>query len=203
MAKNKEIKAKEFTQTKIRLCDEEHYFKRCSNKTLREFDERIEQKFKEAEPITKESTALNDKKDRLDSKIDSMKRRIDLMERKEDLSDEEIDKVMEYHDKLDEYYEELEEHLEKIRLFNEEHEGFGNEITDDINRIMAEKVEAVVDGITADEFLEKADAIDIHIADNISKYYEMCMIGERASKIQQEIRDDCEEFRKRQKEARA
>ena len=87
-----------------------------------------------------------------------------------------------------------------IKKFNEETEGLGKQLAEDVNRIIAEKMEAVLEGITADFFLENADAIDWHIAENISKYYEMCMIGERASKIKQEIKDDCAEFRKRQKE---
>jgi len=65
---------------------------------------------------------------------------------------------------------------------------------------MARKMEAILDGITAKEFLEKADAIDNRIAANISKYYEMCMVGERESKIQNEIREDIASFRERQKQ---
>ena len=157
---------------------------------------------KEIKPLTDESTELNEKTDRLNSKIDSLKGRISLMERKDDLSDDEIAKTLEYHDKLDALYEELDEHLKVIKEFNEKTDGLGDELNKDINRIIAEKVEAIVEGITADEFLKKHDNIDMHIADNISKYYEMCMIGEKASKIKQEIRDDCDEFRKRQKENR-
>lgn len=192
----------DFTQVPIPLCGDEYYFKRCSNETLKSFDEKIEQRIKEIKPLTDESTELNEKTDRLNSKIDSLKGRISLMERKDDLSDDEIAKTLEYHDKLDALYEELDEHLKVIKEFNDKTDGLGDELNKDINRIIAEKVEAIVDGITADEFLKKHDNIDMHIADNISKYYEMCMIGEKASKIKQEIRDDCDEFRKRQKENR-
>ena len=188
-----------FTQTKIPLCGSEYEFRRCSNNALTEYDKKIQEKIKEIEPETDESNKLNNKTERLNSKIKSMESKINLLERKEDLSDKEIDKAMSYHDQLDELHEELEKHLENIKKFNEETQGIGEKLTEDINRITAEKMEAVLEGMTADFFLENADRIDWHIADNISKYYEMCMIGERPSKIKQEIKDDCDEFRKRQK----
>lgn len=192
---------REFTQTKIPICGSEFEFKRCSNQTLREFDEKIRKCFKEIEPQTDESNRLNDKTERLNNQIESIQGRIRLMESKEELSDDEIDKTLEYHDKLDSLLEEMEKHRKDIKKFNEETEGLEKKLEDDINRLIAEKMSAVLDGMTVDFFLENYDSIDLHIAENISKYYEMCMIGERASKIRQEIKDDCAEFRKRRKES--
>lgn len=192
--------SKEFTQTKIALCGSEYEFKRCPNNTLREYDEKIEKRIEEIKPETTESNRLNDKTERLNNQIKSMTSRINLIESKEELSDEEIDKAMGYHDDLDKLYKQLEQHQKDIQKFNEETEGLGKSLAEDVNRIIAEKMEAVLDGMTADFFSDNADAIDWHIAENISKYYEMCMIGERESKIKQEIKDDCAEFRKRQKE---
>lgn len=190
--------AKEFTHTAIGLCGEEYYFKRCSNETLKKFDEEMEAKIKEIEPLTKESELLNKTGEKLEKQIESKERRIRLLEEKGD--EEDIDTILKLQDDLDKLLEKQEKHLDEVRKFNEENENVTSELDSDLNEILARKVEAVLDGITAKEFIEKADAIDFRIAANIPKYYEMCMVGERESKIQNEIREDVASFRESRKQ---
>lgn len=189
--------AKEFTQTTINLCGEEYYFKRCSNGTLKAFDEEMEAKIKEIEPLTNKSDEINKKGEKIDRQIESTERRIRLMED----NDEDYKEILKLQDKLDKLLEEQEKHLDEVKAFNEENENITSELDKDLNDILARKVEAVLDGITAKEFLENADAIDFRIAANIPKYYEMCMVGERDSKIQNEIREDVATFRENRKQS--
>ena len=188
--------AREFTHTAINICGGEYYFKRCSNETLKSFDEEMEAKIKEIEPLTNKSDLLNKKGEKLEKQIESTERRIRLMED----NDEDYKAILKLQDKLDKLLEEQEAHLDAVKEFNEENENVGTKLDNDLNEILAKKVEAVLDGITAKEFLEKSDAVDQRIAANIPKYYEMCMVGERESKIQQEIREDVSAFRERQKQ---
>ena len=190
--------AKEFTQTSISICDGEYFFKRCPNETLKKFDEEMEANIKEIEPLTDDSELLNREGEKIDKQIESKERRIRLLEEKG--NEEDIDKILDLQDDLDKLLEKQEKHLANVREFNKENENVTKSLDDDLNDIMARKVEAVLDGITAKEFLEKADAIDYRIAANISKYYEMCMVGERESKIQNEIKEDVSAFRERQKQ---
>ncbi|MBQ9159793.1 MAG: hypothetical protein IJ122_00530 [Methanobrevibacter sp.] len=188
--------AREFTQTTINFCGKEYFFKRCSNETLKGFDEELEAKVKEIQPLTDESDLINKKGERLEKQIESTERRIRLMEE----NDDDYKAILKLQDKLDKLLEEQDKHLEDVKEFNKEHEGLTDKLDKEMNEILAKKVEAMVDGITAKEFIENADAIDYRIAANISKYYEMCMVGERESKIQNEIREDISTFRERQKQ---
>ena len=190
--------AKEFTQTKIPICGSEYFFKRCSNETLTSFDKEMESKIKETEPVTKESDLLNKEHEKIERQIESKERRIRLLEEKGD--NEDIDTILKLQDELDSLVDKQDKSLNKIRKFNKENEELSSKLEDELNQILARKVEAVLDGITAKEFLEKADPIDFRIAANIPKYYEMCMVGERESKIQNEIREDVSDFRERQKQ---
>ena len=190
--------AKEFTHTSIGICGGEYYFNRCSNKTLKQFDEEMEKKIKEIEPLTKQSDLLNSKRDKIDKQIESKERRINLLEERG--NEEDIDTILKLQDDLDKLLDDKDKVLKEIEKFNEDNENAGEKLDQELNEILAKKVEALLDGITAKEFLEEADAIDFRIATNISKYYEMCMIGERESKIQNEIREDVQEFRQRQKD---
>ena len=188
--------AREFTQTTIQLCNKEYFFKRCSNETLKAFDEEVEAKIKEIQPLTDESDLINKKGEKLDKQIESTERRIRLMEE----NDDDYKAILKLQDKLDKLLDEQEKHLDDVKKFNKEHEGLTEKLDDEMNEILARKVEAMVDGLTAKDFLKNADAIDFRIAANISKYYEMCMVGERESKIQHEIREDISSFRERQKQ---
>lgn len=188
--------AREFTQTTINFCGKECFFKRCSNETLKSFDEEMEAKIKEIQPLTDESELINKKGERLEKQIESTERRIRLMEE----NDDDYKAILKLQDKLDKLLDDQDKYLEEVKQFNKEHEGLSDKLESDMNDVLARKVESIVDGITAKEFLEKADAIDYRIAANISKYYEMCMVGERESKIQQEIREDISAFRERQKQ---
>jgi len=188
--------AKEFTQTSIAICDGEYFFKRCPNEVLKSFDEEMEAKIKEIEPLTDESELLNREGEKINRQIESTERRIRLMEE----NDEDYKEILKLQDQLDKLLEKQEKHLENVKQFNKENEDITSKLDSELNEIMARKIEAVLEGITAKEFLEKADAIDNRIAANISKYYEMCMVGERESKIQNEIREDVSAFRERQKQ---
>lgn len=190
--------AREFTQTSIAICGGEYFFKRCPNEVLKSFDEEMEAKIKEIEPLTDESDLINREGEKIDRQIESKERRIRLLEDKGD--EEDIDTILKLQDELDKLLEKQEKHLDKVKQFNKENEDLTSKLDSELNEIMARKMEAILDGITAKEFLEKADAIDNRIAANISKYYEMCMVGERESKIQNEIREDIASFRERQKQ---
>ena len=189
--------AKEFTQTSIAICDGEYFFKRCPNEVLKSFDEEMEAKIKEIEPLTNKSDEINKKGEKLERQIESTERRIRLMED----NDEDYKAILKLQDKLDKLLDEQEKHLDEVKKLNEENKNVTSELDSELNDILARKVEAVLDGITAKEFLEKADAIDFRIAANIPKYYEMCMVGERDSKIQQEIREDVATFRENRKQS--
>ena len=107
--------AKEFTHTAIGLCGEEYYFKRCSNETLKKFDEEMEAKIKEIEPLTRESELLNKNGEKIEKQIESKERRIRLLEEKGD--EEDIDTILKLQDDLDKLLEKQEKHLEEVRKF--------------------------------------------------------------------------------------
>lgn len=188
--------AKEFTHVAIPLCGDEYFFKRCSNETLKSFDEQMEQKIKETEPLTREADLINKKGEKLEKQIESTERRIRLMED----NDDDYRAILKLQDKLDKLLEEQDKHLEEVRAFNDEHENASEELGKELDLILATKMETLLDGMTAEHFLKYADPIDQRIGANISKYYEMCMVGERESKILNEIREDVAIFRERQKQ---
>jgi chromosome segregation ATPase len=184
--------AKEFTTTPIRLMGEEFYFKRCPTDTLKVFDEKIQEKIDSSEKIRLEGEALTEESERLQKKIDNIDKKVELIERKEEPTDKELDRVFKYIDEQDKLLDELKAVKKQIEEYNNEYRDYFKQFNDEINEIIADKLEALLDKFDKEFFLKNYDVVDMRIATNISKYYEMCMLGERASKVQETIRKDAE-----------
>lgn len=195
-------KIKEFTSTPIRVMGEEHYFKRCPTETLKSYDEKIQKKLEDSEEIRKMGSDLEEELEMNENRIKNLNRKVDLIEKKDDPSDNELDESMKILDKIDNLYDEQKEIKKRIEEYNDEYRDYFEKFTDDVNKLIAEKGEALLEGFNKEEFLENYDIVDMRIMTNISKYYEMCMLGERASKVQEAIRQDAERISGREEEFR-
>lgn len=184
--------AKEFTTTPINLMGEEFYFKRCPTETLRVYDEKIQEKIDSSEKIRMEGQTLTEQVEKLEKKIDNIDKKVELIEKKEEPSDKELDKVLKLIDDQDSLIDELEDVRKQINEYNEKNTDYFKNFNNEINGLIADKLEALLDKFDKEKFLKNYDVVDMRIATNISKYYEMCMLGERASKVQEAIRKDAE-----------
>lgn len=194
--------AKKFTETPIPMIGKELYFDRCPMNTLRKYDEQIQEKIKELDPLTNASDALQEEESSLLRRIEGLQRKVDLIEMKDDPSDKDIDNAMKAIDKQEGLYDELKEIRKQITEHDETNEEDYRRIQDEMNQIIAEKVEAMLKDITAEEFLENYDAVDMKVATYLSRYYEMCILGERESKIRKAIQEDIAEQNERIKSFR-
>lgn len=184
--------AKEFTTTPITLMGKQFYFKRCPTETLRVYDEKIQDKIDSSEKLRMEGQTLTENEEKLEKKIDNIDKKVELIEKKEEPSDKELDRVFKFLDEQDSLIDELEEVRKQIKEYNEKNTDYFKQFNDEVNMLIADKLEALLDKFDKDYFLKNYDVVDMRIATNISKYYEMCMLGERASKVQEAIRKDAE-----------
>ena len=193
MAKNN----KKFTETPIPLLGGKHYFNRCPVETLTIFDKKIENLMKSFEPLEKESNKLVEEVEFIQNKINTLNKKIELIDKKEDPTDDELNFSIEALDKQDKLYDELKKARQAVEDFDDENRDVAENFKEQADRIVAEKVEAMFSDISADDFLQQYDAIDMRIAQNISTYYEMCMLGEREAVIQKQILEDSNASRAR------
>lgn len=184
--------ARKFTETPIPLCGKELYFKRCPMGDLKKYDEQLQAKLKEMKPIQDELELMEDNEETLVKKINNFERKIDIIDMKDEPSDKELDLALRYLDKQEECLDELKSLRKQIVEHDEAHEEDYLKIQEETTKIMAKKVEAMLDGITAEEFLNEYDPIDIRVAGNLANYYQMCMLGEKEAKIRRQIQLDIE-----------
>lgn len=183
---------RKFTETPIPLCGKELYFRRCRMEDLKRFDEQLQAKLKEMKPIQDELEQMEDNEETLVKKINNLEKKIDIINMKEEPSDKELDLALKYLDQQEVLLDELKDLRKQIAEHDEAHDEVYLKINEDTTKIMANKVEAMLDGITAEEFIKEYDPIDIRIAGNLTNYYQMCMLGEREVKIRKQIQEDIE-----------
>lgn len=193
---------KEFTDITIELCEKKLHFKRVTNETLTKFSEKAEKEYEEnVKKFVDDVELLDDKRQSLEKKIALKTKQVEIIEGKDDASDEELDKAFEILDEIGKLEDELE--TVKVGLVDLGKDNPTKEYSKKVDELLAEKVETLLDGITAKEFLTNSDPVDTIKARNLEKYYQLCIVGERESKIKQEIKDDVADFLQSQKELRS
>lgn len=184
---------KEFTDVTIKICQKECNFNRVTNETLTAFAERAEEEYNNTvKAFIDEVEQLEDEMTTIEKKIRLKEKQVEIIENKTDASDEEYDKVF----GILEDIEKLQGDLEpiKARLIELGKTSPNKEYSKKVNQMLAEKVETFLDGITAKEFLKNSDPVDTIKAQNLEKYYQLAIVGERESKIIQMIKDDVDNF---------
>jgi len=184
---------KEFTDITIKICEKKLHFNRVTNETLTKWAEKAE---KEYETTVKEFidkvNDLDEKRQSLEKKIALKNKQVEVIEGKDDTTDEELDRVLAILDDIEHLEDELE--TVKVALVEMGKDNPTKEYMKKVDELLGEKVETLLDGITAKEFLKESTPVDTIIAQNLEKYYQLCIVGEREAKIEQEIKDDVNNF---------
>lgn len=191
---------KEFTDITIEICEKRLHFNRVTNETLTKWAEQAETEYNETvKGFIDEVNVLDDKRQLLEKQISIKNKQVEIIESKEDTTDEELDKVL----GILEDIEHLEDEVDtiKVRLVEMGDDNPTKAYMKRVDELLAEKVEILLDGITAKEFLKQSTPVDTIIAQNLEKYYQLCIVGEREAKIEQEIKEDVNNFLKSQRES--
>lgn len=192
---------KEFTDVTIEMCEKELHFKRVTNETLTKFSDKAEKEYNEnVKAFVDEVELLDDKRTSLEKRIALKSKQVEIIESKSDATDDELDKAFAIIEEIGKLEDELE--TVKVGLMELSNNNPAKDYTKKVDELLAEKVETLLDGITAKEFLSNSTPVDTIKARNLEKYYQLCIVGEKQSKIIQEIRDDVNDFLQSQKEIR-
>ena len=193
---------KEFTDITIEMCQKKLHFKRVTNETLTKFSDKAEKEYDETvKEFVDKVELLDDKRETLEKRIALKTKQVEIIEGKEDASDSELDKAFIILEEIDKLEDELD--TVKAGLMELGKENPTKEYSKKVDELLAEKVETLLDGITAKEFLTNSDPVDTIKARNLEKYYQLCIVGEREAKIVQEIKNDVSDFLQSQKEIRS
>ena len=191
-------KEKKFTDIEIEICGKKCHFNRVTNQTLTEFSDRAEKDYdKMVKSWTDKADELVFKGEKIEKQIARKEKEMELLER---LDGSDVKELL----TLNEELSDLDEDLNKVRdeIFAHQNKNPIKKYTQKVDIMLGEKVELLLDNITAKEYETSATPKDSSIARNLEKYYQMAMVGERTKKIENEIAEDMERFLEEQKEIR-
>jgi hypothetical protein len=190
---------KQFTDITIKMAQKECHFKRVTNETLTKFSEKAEKEYNDTvKTFVDEVELFDSKRESLEKKIALKTKQVEIIENKSDATDDELDKIFGILEEVEMMEEELE--TVKVKLLELSQNNPSKEYMTKVDELLAEKVETLLDGITAKEFLTNSDPVDTIKARNLEKYYQLAIVGEREAKIVNEMKEDVDNFLQSQKE---
>lgn len=178
-----------FNARKINFCGKERKFKRCPNRTVRDFQKRIENIQEELEPLTDKNREFQFTSQELTDEIDSINKHIELLEKLEDPTDEEIRQSLELNQNKGRIQKELHKLINENAVSMRDEKGFFKEIDKKLMDTYAEFATLIFDKFEFEEFEEEADSTDLVIAPRLSELYRLCTSGAKQGEVDRVYRD--------------
>ncbi len=162
--------------TKIEFCGKERKFKRCPNKTLKDYQKSIEDIQDKLTPLAENTRDFQFKITELEDEIASIDKHIELLEKLEDASDEEIRECIALtKDKIA-----LQKEIHQVRKANDDVELENRKIYEDLDEELRASygkfASTIFEDFSEDE-IDEADSTDLTIAPRLSELYRLATSG--------------------------
>ena len=172
--------------TKVEFCGKERKFKRCPNKTLKDYQKSIEDMQDKLTPLAERTRDFQFKTIELEDEIKAIDKHIELLEKLEDASDEEIRECI----ALTKEKIELQKEIHQIRKLNDDAEledrKFYEELDDELRASYGKFANAIFEDFDVDE-IEEADSTDLTIAPRLGEVYRLATTGAKQKEIDKAI----------------
>ena len=162
--------------TAIEFCGKKRKFKRCPNKTLKDFQKAVEDIQDKSQPLVEADRDIQFEIDELIEESNSIDKHIQLLEKLEEPSDEEIrDCIESTATKLD-----IQKNIHSLRKkqteTNKESIKLLQKYNDDLIEVYGSFASLIFNNFDEDE-MDEADAVDITVAQRLPELYRLSLTG--------------------------
>lgn len=168
---------------KIYFCGKERTFKRCPNKTLKNYQKKVEEYQNKLYPLAEGNRDFQMLIDELTNEIVIIDENISLLRKLTNPTDEEIRETM----KLNNKKLKLQKRINKARVENDDkslkNRSKYEEISKDIEETYDEFATKVFKDYNQGEFMEEADSVDYDIAPHLAELYRLSLAGCKQEEI--------------------
>jgi predicted nucleic acid-binding Zn-ribbon protein len=178
-----------FTKATIEFCGKPRKFKRCSNRTLVDFQKEIEKLQKDMEPVFETAIEIEEEIEYIDSQVERINKRINFIESSDDPHDDELRKAISLLDDIDQLSQKRKDLIKKLKKEEKATEKEFKGLSQDVEEKYANLASLLLDPMTPEEFLKEYDSIDMIKIQNMGVFYNMCQSGFNQTKIDKKIRD--------------
>jgi len=167
---------------KVEFCGSERKFKRCPNKTLKDYQKTIDDMQKDITPLAERTRDFQFRLTELEDEIASIDKHIELLEQLDDASDDEIRECI----SLTKEKIKLQKEIHQLRRDNDEAEKedmeFYEELDEKLRMNYGEFASKIFEDFDPSE-IEEADSTDLTIAPRLSELYRLAMTGAKQKEI--------------------
>ena len=174
--------------TKVEFCGKERKFKRCPNKTLKDYQKSIEDIQDKLTPLAERTRDYQFKLTDLEDEMKAIDKHIELLEKLEDASDDEIRECIALtKDKIG-----LQKEIHQIRKENDDAEledrKFYEDLDQELRKSYGKFANAIFEDFNVDE-IEEADSTDLTIAPRLSEIYRLATTGVKQKEIDKAVQN--------------
>lgn len=166
----------------VEFCGEPRKFKRCPNKTLKDYQKSIEDIQNELTPLAERTRDFQFKLTELEDEINGIDKHIQLLEKLEDASDEEIRECI----KLTKTKTKLQKEIHKLRKENDDADLEDRKVYEDLDKKLRDCYGEFASKIFEDfdpSEMDEADSTDLTIAPRLSEIYRLATTGAKQKDI--------------------
>ena len=168
--------------SKVEFCGKERKFKRCPNKTLKDYQKAIDDIQDKVLPLAERTRDFQFRLTELNDEIESIDKHIELLEKLEDATDEEIRVCI----SLTQSKIELQKRIHELRVENDEAEkedrAFYEDLDVQLRECYGEFASKIFEDFDPSE-IEEADQTDLTIAPRLSEIYRLATTGVKQKEV--------------------
>lgn len=178
-----------FNARKINFCGKERKFKRCPNRTVKDFQKRIENIQEELEPLTDKNREFQFASQEINDEIETINKHIELLEKLDEPTDEEIRQSLDLNQSKVQLQKELHKLINDNELSMRNEKDFFKDIDKKLMDTYAEFATLIFDKFEFEEFEDEADSTDLVIAPRLSELYRLCTSGAKQAEVDKVYRN--------------
>lgn len=168
--------------SKVEFCGKERKFKRCPNKTLKDYQKAIDDIQDKIVPLAERTRDFQFRLTELNDEIESIDKHIELLEKLEDATDEEIRVCI----SLTQNKIGLQKRIHELRVENDEAEkedrAFYEDLDEQLRQCYGEFASKIFEDFDPSE-IEEADQTDLTIAPRLSEIYRLATTGVKQKEV--------------------
>lgn len=157
---------------KVFFCGSDRKFKRCPNRTLKDYQQTIEKIQEELTPIAERTRNFQFKITELEDEIESIDKHIELLEKLDDASDDEIRECI----SLTKEKINLQKEIHQVRIENDKADLEDKKVYEDLDNRLRESyglfASKIFENFDKDD-IEEADTTDLVLAPRLSEVYRL------------------------------
>lgn len=167
---------------KVKFCGKERKFKRCPNRTLKDYQKNIEDIQEKVMPIAKKLRDYQFEINEFQNELTSLEEYIDIVKNFDNASDEEIRESLKLIKQKTELQKKIHNIIKEQEDFRLENEKFYEELEEELRLAYGGFASKLFEEFDAEE-IDEADSNDLIIAPRLSELYRLSLTGANQKEI--------------------